>query len=178
MKAGTKSAFHVAYFLVLFDVSQAAIANDACEHMVSDWRFELVLKSAQLTPGKGFVGTFELSNVKYDHALVLPGRRRGSTLVMEYPNVSVQFLDLNSQWVSFGELAGSFLPEPDRLEVKPGSRGTITTTLVSPEIVNSGGSEFRIMIRLFDPDICVISRPFHAVPMHSPVTGFETSRWV
>jgi hypothetical protein len=114
--------------------------------------------------------------VKFDRTLVLPGRRMGTTLVMDYPDVSVQFLDLNSQWASFTELAGSFLTPPDRLEVKSGSRGTITTPLMPPEIASSSGSEFRIMIRLSDPDICVISRPFHAVPKRSPVTGFETSQ--
>jgi hypothetical protein len=163
-------------FVILLSIFRPVIARDACENMVSDRRFDLVLKSVKLSSGEGFIGTFELSNAKYDHALVLPGRRIGNTLFMDYPDVSVQFRDLNSQWVSFTELAGSFLTPPDRLEVKPGSRVAITTTLMSPEIANSSGSEFRIMIRLSDPDICVISRPFHAVPMHSPVTGFETSQ--
>lgn len=172
----SKNLARVVCFLILFGAYRLAIAGDACQNMVSDWRFDLVLKGAELSVGAGFVGTFELSSVKYDRTLILPGRRVGTALMMENPDVSVQFLDLNLQWISFAELAGTFLGQPDRLEVKRGSRGTIMATLMSPEIAKSSGSEFRIMLRLHDPDICVISRPFHALPMRPPVTGFEASR--
>lgn len=175
MKMRANLMSRVLYLLILLGAYRPVVAGDACENMVPDWRFNLVLKNAQLTSRAGFVGTFELSNVKYDRTLILPGTRMGGVLVMHYPDVSVQFLDLNSQWVSLGQLAGSFLAQPDRLEIKPGSRGTISTRLMSPEIANSSGSDFRIMIRLSDPDICVISKPFHALPLHSPATGFETS---
>jgi hypothetical protein len=175
MKIGAKKVSPFLCLLILVGTCRSVVASDACEDMVPDWRFDLVLKSTQLLSGTGFVGTFELSNVKYNRTLTLPGKRTGSTLVMDYPDVSVQFFDLNSQWVSFTEIAGSFLAQPDRMEIKSGSRGTIRTRLMSSEVANTSGSDFRIMIRLFDPDICVISRPFHAVPMHSPVTGFETS---
>jgi hypothetical protein len=93
---------------------------------------------------------------------------------MSVPDVTVQFLDLNSQWESFTTLAGTFLTPPHRLEIKVNSRATLTADLMSREIADKSGSEFHILIRLFQPDMCLVSRPFHAIPVRQSVTGFET----
>jgi hypothetical protein len=145
---------------LLFGVLRCAIARDACETTVPDSRFDLVLKSTKFTSAQGLTGTFVLTNSNLGHILVLPGTRSRNTFLMDYPDVLMQFLNSGSVWESVPELAGSFISPPDRLRIQPGLRARITTPLSTPDGTRSSGSKFRIMIRLFDPDICVISRPF------------------
>ena len=163
----------VVVLVILLGEHKLAIAGDPCEVAIPNPRVSLVLKTARLSQEGRFFGTFELSNKGLDRPLILPGRRDGGTFLMEIPDVTVQYLDLNSQWVSFSTLAGSFIAPPDRLEVKVHSRGILTTDVVSQEIANRSASDFRILIRLFQPDMCVVSSPFHAIPPRQPVTGFE-----
>jgi hypothetical protein len=93
---------------------------------------------------------------------------------MNLPEVSVQFRDLNGQWVSFSGLTGEYIT-PDRMEIKARSRGSFTVDLMSQDVANRSASDFRILVRLSRPDICVISKPFRGIPARQPVVGFEQS---
>ena len=155
-------------------MSQEVFAGDPCRLLTSDARAKLILKDASLSTDH-FVGTFELSNIGFRTSLTLHGKRQGNFLNLDDPDVSVQFLDLNMHWESFTALTGSYL-RPDQISVSPHSRAEFTTELMSQEIADKSASEFRVVLRLFNPDICVISQSFHTVRTLQQVTGFEQSR--
>jgi hypothetical protein len=147
-------------------------AKDPCGSIpLSESRVSLMLKDVRLSK-EGFFGTFVLSNVRLDSKLVLVGKRDNGVFWPTDPSISVQFLDLNGRWVSFPSLAGSFI-SPDRLEVDVHSREFFTVGLMSQEVANRSSSDFRILVRTFQPAICIISRAFHGVPRRPPVTSFE-----
>jgi hypothetical protein len=152
-----------------------ALGTDPCLAPArSDSRVSLVLKSTEISKEGRFVATFELSNIGFNHKLSLSGKRENGTFTMDVPEISVQFLDLNNEWVSFTTLAGDFIA-PNRLEIGAHSRGLFAVDLMSQEEANRSASNFRIMVRFFSPDFCAISPAFHAVPARQAVTGFEQS---
>jgi hypothetical protein len=168
----------VATLCVAVSVSAGAwaVATDPCQTPArSDPRVNLALRSAQLSEAGRFVGTFEISNTGFDHALVLSGKRLDGAFTIDVPEISVQFLDLNQEWVTFSTLAGDFI-KPDRLEIAAHSRSAIAIDLMSQEEANRSASNFRVLLRFYRPDFCVISPSFHAIPSRQRVSGFEQDR--
>jgi hypothetical protein len=161
--------------VILGGASARAFATDPCQAPArSDSRVKLVFKSTGISKDGRFVATFELSNIGFNHKLSLSGKRENGTFTMDVPAISVQFLDLNNEWVSFTTLAGDFT-EPDRLEIGAHSRGVFTVDLMSQEEADRSASNFRILLRFSSPDFCAISPAFHAIPARQTVTGFEQS---
>ena len=87
--------------------------------------------------------------------------------------------------LSEGSFLGTFELSNVRLDSKlilDGKRETGTfwptdpsiAVQLSQEVANRSASDFRIVLTPSQPAICIISRPFHAVPERSPVTGFES----
>jgi hypothetical protein len=165
-----------AMLLVLIGSAEASASSaDPCRSPARpDTRVDLVFKSAKLTKEGRFIGTFEITNIGFDRKLSLPGRRESGAFIMDVPEVSVQFLDLNKEWVSVTTLAGDFT-RPDRLEVGAKSREVFDVDLISQEEADRSGVDLRILLRFFRPDFCVISHPFRAIPPRPPVTGIEES---
>ena len=122
----------------------------------------------------GFFGVFELEN-RSSQAIVIPGHKGKNTFTSGRPDVTIQFKDLTSNWESLLSLPGSFLPRPDRMTIASGGKGSLSIFLMPPEVANQSASEFRVLIRLFDPATCITSAPFIPRPRRDPVTGFESS---
>jgi len=160
---------------VLLGAHRPILARDSCDFASPvSARANLILEDTQLSEQGRFLGRFELSNVGFDDPLVLRGIRAKDVFTMNDPEVSVQFRDLNGRWVSFASLTGDYISS-DRMEIKVHSRGSFMVDLMSQEDANKSASDFRILVRLSRPDICIISKPFRGIPARQPVVGFEQS---
>jgi len=139
-----------------------------------DARVHLTLESTSVDQKRGFVGSFSLENVDFSPDIVIPGRQRQSTFLVGRPEVTVEFMDLAGMWTSLPMLPGDFLPRPDRLVVRKGRSAHFEAFLMPREIANRSGSDFRILVRLSQAALCIVSAPFHATPVRQEVQGFST----
>jgi hypothetical protein len=121
----------------------------------------------------GFLGVFDLKN-RTSREVSIPGRVDKGNFVVGEPEVVVEFRDLNSSWQPFVTPPGSFLPRPSHLTIRPLNTVQATVFLMTHEVANLGGSNFRVLIRLVDPNLCIVSQEFKATPKRSTVDGFET----
>jgi hypothetical protein len=159
--------------------SLAAADNDSCLPLDPlDHRVNLLLRSARIEHVENagvFYGVFEFENQGLATSVSIPGTKEGKTFLVGRPELTVEFKDLRSRWVSLPEAPAIFLLKPDKLIVPPNTNGVFTALLMSQEIANLSASEFRIVLHLSDPLICIVSRSFRAIPVRKPVEGFETN---
>jgi len=166
------------WILMAAFLGQRAVATDLDPCSLpdpSDRRLSLTLKSTSIGEGETFVGIFELENRSVSPAVVLPGIRKGTVFNASQPEITVEFKDLTSNWVPLPTLPGSYGSKPDQLSIRPNTRATFTTYLMSRQIANLSGSDFRLLVRLFNPAFCIVSSPFRAIPIRKQVEGFQSS---
>jgi hypothetical protein len=134
----------------------------------------LVLQSA-FEKGDGFFeGTFELENRDIKPQIQIPGDRDVNDFFVYFPDAAVEFRDLNGSWVRLITAApGTYLASSHKLEIKKNSKAIFKTPLFSKQIGGLSGTDFRLVIRLFRPDRCIVSETFRAFPERQPVTHIE-----
>ena len=158
---------------ILLLANRSVLASDPCDFASpGDPRVSFVLKAVQLLKNGRYQGTFELSNMGFKDVLVIDGARVEGSFTPNHSAITVQFLDLNGGWTSLSSLIEEDITE-GRLEIKPHSSASFTVDLMSQDIANRSGSDFRVLMRLSHPDMCLVSKPFHGSPARQPVTGFE-----
>ncbi len=134
-----------------------------------------MLKKAWLGSRGYFEGVFELRNTSFAYALTLPGELERGSFVVSSNAVSLEFQHLNEQWNALEQVPREAAkPAKSHLTVAPQSTAMITAALVSRNVANEEGSRFRLLVRASDPDTCVASDPFRAIPHGPAVTGFKS----
>lgn len=139
-----------------------------------DPRVRLALKSTQVRDGV-YIGEFEIENIGLAEPILIAGEASRGIFAVEYPDVSIEFKDLNARWTALQMVPGTFIQQKGRMEIARDSKARFTTTLMTQEVANLSASEFRILVRAIQPKVCMVSRPFHAVPSRQQVVGFEAS---
>lgn len=163
-------------FIMLVSKSVLVFASAPCnEEDLLLPKVSLILKSTFEGKKNVFYGTFELENKEITPLLAIPGRRVGHDFFADYPNVSVEFKDLNGKWVRLqNHLPGSFLKSPNQLSINAQSKAIFKTELFPKSMIELSGSDFRLILELVNPSMCIVSNPFRAFPVRIPVRGFET----
>lgn len=140
----------------------------------SDPRVRLALKGTQIIDGV-YVGEFEIQNIGVTEPILISGEAGSEAFAVEYPDVSIEFKDLNAHWTALQMVPGTFTQQEGRLEIARNSKARFTTMLMTQEVANLSASDFRILVRAVNPKICIISRPFRAVPLRPQVVGFKAA---
>jgi hypothetical protein len=155
--------------------SRPLFGRDSCDFASpGDPRASLVLKEVQLMENRRFQGKFELSNIGFKDTLVVDGGLVKGAFVPNQSVISIQFLDLNGRWTSLTSLIEEDITE-GRLEIKPHAGASFVVDLMSQDVANESATDFRVLVRLSHPDICLVSKPFRGNPARPPVSGFEQS---
>jgi len=167
--------FGFAVFILLVGTSAPtlAAAEDPCRYTSpDDPAIHLVLKSVTLTESGSFTAQFELLNREVRPAISLPVTRTGKDAFLDLPYASVEFKDLNGTWRPLASLPGDFRDTKDHVNIKPGETAKFSTFLMTNETANHSASDFRILIRLSNPSLCLVSAQFHATPLRQAVKSF------
>lgn len=151
-------------FALLLILPTSSIAakdrGDPCNNFdLIDKNSKIVLVDSELLDGK-FVGVFQISVAKSGKGIQLDAWKGSREPEIGDPILSVQFRDLNSKWVSFETLAGTFLKGDSPISVGPGESARFRALLFSQEIAQTSGSDFRIRLRTNDYKKCLVSESF------------------
>lgn len=165
----------LAIFAALVSISTPIFASqrDVCRYPIpDDPAFRLVLKSVKLGDAGSFSGVFELTNREVKPKISLPVTKteKGTALGVRY--ISVEFKDLNGTWRALAPLPGDFRNTKDYLDVRPGETVEFSAFLMTQDTANRSASDFRILVRLSNPDLCIVSTQFSPVPRRDAVTSF------
>jgi hypothetical protein len=134
----------------------------------------LVLKRAD-KEGATFVGEFELQNNDFSPKIVLPGRRVGGVFYVDYPEASIEFLDLNRVWTRLqNHLPGTFLASPDALSIAIHSRASFKVELFSKSWGELSGFDYRLVLKFSDNPKCIHSDTFRAYPLREPISEIKS----
>jgi hypothetical protein len=154
---------------------QHANANDAisCDDAVVNKDARIVLTRTVVEDKGFFTGIFEIENLGFEPSLSLAGERTKEVFEAEYPDVSIEFKDLNSRWVPLDHTPGTFMQGRDRLVVFQKTKKMFSTPLVSKSIAING-AEFRLVVRVNEPSVCLVSKPFVVLPLRKKVIGFQS----
>jgi hypothetical protein len=150
-------------------------AADPCASPIDFVEVGLVLHTVTHSSPATFVGEFQVHNVRLGKPLELGGASEKSRFSMDYPQVLLQFQDLNGQWQHLLMPPGTFSGPKDRLTIAPGETKSIFVELPSPDQVSAGGRQFRILVSTWKADLCIESTPFSALQSRGPVTGFVSA---
>lgn len=175
MRLNNFLGFGICVCAYLLSTTELAFAANSCNE--PDFlrpQFSLMLKSTYLDNRDIFIGKFELKNNDVEPGIIIMGRRDGDDFFLDYPDIAIEFRDLNRKWVRLNHLPGSFLSSPDRLKLKPNSSAEIKVELFPENLVKLDGSDFRLLIEAITPSLCVVSYPFRAFPIRNPVKYFES----
>ena len=118
------------------------------------------------------VGSFALINHASRLPIELYGRHRGNKYYLEYPDVAVEFKDLNGLWSVFRiHSPGTYSRQNEHLAIQTGKTAVFDAELFARNVPVSGYS-FRLVLKLTQPDRCVVSSPFRALPDRASITHF------
>jgi hypothetical protein len=145
----------------------------SCDDAVVNKDVRIVLAKAVEEKNGLFVGIFEMENLGIEPSLSLAGELTRLGFEAEYPDVSIEFKDLNSRWVPLDRTPGTFVQGRDHLLVLPKSKKMFRAPLVSTNIAING-TEFRLVVRVTKPGLCFVSRPFVVLPLRKKVIGFQS----
>ena len=133
----------------------------------------LTLKETTLDRASGkFIGTFDLQNVSKQKQIVIGVSSSASadSFSVPYPDASVEYLDLLGQWKPLLNVPGSFLGTSMRRTVEPGKSVLVNAVLVTQDMAEKNGRDFRLILRTADPSVCLISAPFRGQSDRPAVT--------
>lgn len=126
----------------------------------ADGRADLVFREAKLSEHGEVLGVFELFNVGFKDTLVIDGSREEGFFEPNNTEISVEFFSTSSgQWTEFSRLQEEDITE-DRLKIKPRSSAKFVTDLVTRKTLYETVAEYRILLRLSRPRVCIVSKPF------------------
>lgn len=152
-----------------------ALANDPCADFDSRERHVSLVLVLAVLKNEVFYGTFELFVPDGSQTLALDGTKSGVRFELEYPSVSVEFRDLNSEWVPFAESLGDYTKGESTLRIEPGKKAQFTTVLMPRSTADLSASEFRIQVRANNFSRCVTSQPFRPKRAEKHIKGFESA---
>lgn len=145
---------------------------DGIAGMASEARLEL--KGSDIDEAGAFVGTFEIENQSRQRSISvgLVGETGGDFAFR--PDTSIEYLDLSSDWRRLLDLPGSYRSLPRMQVLQPGERYVFKAMLMSAETARQNAREFRVLLRTYNPRLCVFSVPFHGVPSRTPVLQLQS----
>lgn len=171
-----KHSFFTVPALLLCVSCNFAFASTKCESPDSLFPdAELKLMDVELKNGNQFIGKFELKNNAIKSALFIPENIVEKNQFINYPDVAVEFLDLNGQWRQLlNHPPGTFLSSTKMTKVVQNSKITFKASLFSKDMPGLSGTDFRLLLRLSKPNICIVSYPFRTLPVRPPTVNVET----
>ncbi len=89
---------------------------------------------------------------------------------MEYPDVAVEFKDLHGLWSVLGiHSPGTYSRQNEHIAIQMGKTAVFDAELFAKNLPANGYS-FRLVLNLTQPNRCVVSYPFRALPDRAPIT--------
>ncbi|BCT93615.1 hypothetical protein LYSHEL_26400 [Lysobacter helvus] len=159
------------------DDARAANADpcDSAAGMAAEAALEL--KEARLNAG-AFVGTFEIENASKTSSISVGLVSESGGEFAFRPDFSIESLDLSGQWRRLIDLPGSYRTGPAMRVLPPGGKQQFKAILMTAETARLDAREFRLLLRTYNPRLCVRSVPFHGLPPKPPVQRPEPTRLV
>jgi hypothetical protein len=90
------------------------------------------------------------------------------------PDTSIEYLDLSSAWRRLLDLPGSYRSGPQLRVLPPGGSDVFKARLMTAETARLNAREFRLLLRTYNPRLCVFSVPFYGVPPRAPVLQLQS----
>lgn len=149
----------------------ACAAEDPCAAQIYDNGAHVTLKSAQPVDGK-FVGEFEIEN-RTATTLSIPANFKNGTFALRKPELWVEYRDLGNSWAPIPDAPRDNL-NVDKLRIAPRRTATFSAVLMTQKLANLQASDFRVVIRLFDQGLCIVSAPFRTLPIREKAVGLLT----
>jgi hypothetical protein len=145
---------------------------DSVAGMASEARLEL--RGSDVDAAGAFVGTFEIENQsrKRSISVGLVGETGGDFAFR--PDTSIEYLDLSSAWRRLLDLPGSYRSGPQLRVLPPGGSDVFKARLMTAETARLNAREFRLLLRTYNPRLCVFSVPFYGVPPRAPVLQLQS----
>lgn len=160
-------------WILLMGVNAAVFATPVCEEPDPIMpQATIILTHSSVDRRGNHVGTFEFRNHAISPAVEISASRDGRFAGVSRPQAQVEFKDLNGTWTVLDMPVEEFVPGGFKLRVAAGATATFRIMLFPKNLVRRDGSDFRVVVRLANPDACVVSYPFRAAPMRKPVSGF------
>jgi hypothetical protein len=154
---------------------EVAMASETCAEPDSLFAEASFFLSRVTRREEEFVGEFVIENRGIHPSLVIGGRRVGESFEVDYPTAVLEFQDLNKSWsMLVNNLLGTYLPDPDQIEIRVGEKSSINIHLFATDWNELSGSDFRVAMRLKSPAKCILSAPFRAYPERAPISHFQT----
>lgn len=161
--------------LLLVSTPPATADEHPCRYASpDDPAFRLLLQSVKLSESGSFTGVFELLNREVQPAITLPVTKNGKTAVLGLRYAGVEFQDLNGTWQPLASVPGDFRDTADYLTIRPGETAKFSVFLMTKETADRSASDFRVLIRLSNPRLCLTSAKFRATPLRQTVKSFTT----
>jgi hypothetical protein len=166
----------ICILILLNSQSSVLFAAESCHE--PDFLFPettLILKNSYEDKSGNFFGIFELGNYEITSSIAIPGEYEGHDFYVSPPYATIEFKDLNGTWTRLSyRPPEEYLPSPNHLKVRTRSKAIFRTMLFPKSVVELSGSDFRLVIKVANPSLCIVSFPFRAYPVRKSVKGFKT----